>query len=120
MANKIANKMTNEKKTIKNLKIIRDYFKSGKWKKFGDFNMKHLWKEDTDSGRPCGCVLGHAYFALYNKSSHECYFSLCYKKLGCLNESTLDFLFDGCWAKYDNTVEGAIGRIDAVINGLKF
>ena len=37
-----------------------------------------------------------------------------------IGSAMLDFLFHANWANYDNTVEGAIGRIDAVLDGLRF
>ena len=99
---------------IENLKKLRSYFASGEWKKNGRFDMKDFWDDETK----CGCLIGHS-MKFLNLSSEDYV-----EGMDIYGEMPLSdmwkFLFSARWASYDNTVEGAIGRIDAVIDGLKF
>lgn len=93
---------------IKKLKEMRDYMASGDWKKKGGFCMQRFI---SGRGENCKlCVLGHCQEFLEEGRGFPLE----------LNYNTWEFLFSTEWFDFDNTVEGAIGRLDAVIEGLRF
>ena len=92
------------KKQLKELKKLRDYMASYEWQKLGGFNMGGVW---SDSGK-CGCLIHYKKHSGARLIGIEC------------NTPMGEFLYACEWEHYDNTVEGAIGRIDAVLDGLRF
>lgn len=79
-----------------------------------------------------GCLLGYSVFVpefqgvvAYREQEHACgqgagnIFSDLSRELFELYsyQEEWDYLFDSGWARYDNTVEGAVGRIRHLING---
>ena len=98
------------KETLTELKKLRDYFESGEYKKNGGFDMNYLW----DSNQKCGCVYGHYERFIHNKNNllSNSFFNQFDYYLFC-------FLFSDEWKHYDKTLEGAIGRIDSVLDGLR-
>ena len=118
---------------LKELKELRDYLESGEWAKRGSFHMWNFWmhktswynglklgRDDFYTELPCGCVMGHAhkkFKGVIELNDNEEYVSAAYG-LDCVS-SLFEFLFSASWHSYDNTVEGAIGRIDAVLDGLR-
>ena len=104
---------------IKNLKKFRNYLISGKWKKVGGFDMSCIWNNYFN----CGCVLGHAQRSdIFGITPEVGKISSTLFSIhgGTLHSNLWEFLFSSFWYDYDNTVEGAVGRIDAVIDGLRF
>ena len=98
---------------IKILKELRDFLYSEEYKKHGSFDMENYLICGVE--RKCYyCLAGFLRYIF--KIEHE-------RDVigGCSGGDPLwDFLFSEEWKKYDNTVEGAIGRLDAVIDGLRF
>jgi hypothetical protein len=110
---------------IKNLKILRDWLAAGNIKqeqfdmeryRNGENSLRYINKDNCGT---VGCILGWCpfipEFSNYKSTS-----------FGFLTEELLDiehlsnkwnFLFSGEWVDYDNTIEGAIARIDIVIAG---
>ena len=94
------------------LKKLRKYIASGKWKKYGKFSMESL-----DISLPTG----------KNGESEEflCLAGIVERRFGTmerlkyahLKDYIWEFLFSSKWVKFDNTVSGALGRIDAVLEG---
>ena len=98
------------KETLTELKKLRDYFESGEYKNHGHFHMGYFWCSKTK----CGCSYGHYEMFIGDEQKAEELF------VNVMSFALYCFLFSDEWQDYDNTVECAIGRIDAVLAGLRF
>ena len=123
---------------IKNLKILRNYIESGEWQEYGEFDMRTFWERDSISEegeylKPCGCLIGLGKFApelkqFHNMSKysegvidHHAFTKTAFNiDIHTKKEHLWEFLFANEWHRIDNTPAGAVGRIDAVIAGLRF
>ena len=112
------------KKHINNLKSLRDYMLSGEWEEEYGFNMNSLESIDKDEQlktRSCRCLLGHAK-NMDEFKNHKLDISIVTAEDFIMDPGNClwEFLFSVEYDYFDRTVTGAIGRIDAVIEGLRF
>ena len=106
------------KKTLQELKKIRDFLEEGEWQAEYTFSMdRYLLREPRK--KPCGCVHGLAEVHEMLTPGRQWSYYLYWNPKGLTVDECI-FIFDGQWSAYDNSPEGAIGRIDAVIDGLRF
>ena len=78
--------------------------------------MRDIWNYHER----CGCVLGHAkHSVVFRKTPFHRRVSKTLFGIP-VYDGLWDFLFSSDWVDYDNTPEGAVGRLDAVIDGLRF
>lgn len=122
---------------VKNLKKLRKYLAENiTQKKFDMLDYRGRHNHSIISFRNCGsvgCMVGWLPFALRenNQSTFNNYKNiftkgfdwdnyLKYKTNIELDSELGEFLFDSEWAEYDNTLEGALGRLDFVIDNPNF
>ena len=97
---------------LRGLRRLRDYLASHKWEEWTRFDMGEYCVGPVGSMK-CRCVIGIC-IEKYPKVNKESPFGIRHRG------DLWTFLFSSDWDFYDNTVEGAIGRIDAVLDGLRF
>ena len=137
----------NEKEiTRANLKLLRDYlelnydyiserFDMSYYRidnEYESFPKHSFYKNKHDCGTH-GCLLGWVPFAMGHEIPKELFAPSregeiyldwerltehCFPSIPMMEDiSSWDFLFSGLWEDYDNTLEGAIARIDIVLAG---
>lgn len=94
-----------------------------------EFDMG-VFLEDVNTRKKCGCVGGYLYWFILNQDLDDCalfFNSHPFKGIAYVFDTGWDiktplveFIFSKEWKYFDNTVEGAIGRLSAVIDGLRF
>ena len=108
---------------IKNLKILRNWLAAGNIKqeqfdmefyRSGEVNLEFLNKKNCGT---LGCVLGWCPFIPKFSKYRATSFRYLADELFNVSSSVWSFLFGSEWADHDNTLEGAIARIDIVIAG---
>ena len=108
---------------IENLKILRNWLAAGNitQKQFdmelyrsGEDNLEFLNKKNCGT---VGCVVGWCPFIPEFSNYRATSFSLLAKELFNVSTHVWSFLFSGEWVDCDNTIEGAIARLEIVIAG---